>query len=204
MRIEWCERYSDQQIHVIADETPDGFTFAERESWDVCWVEVAPTPDLVAKASFFLEAAARPDYDGPYVFRHKPGDHSVIRVFMKPQCDLTPENVSAPAHPETQVPSEPENPWIAESFYLFAIAVIVLLGTLAAVVLHQLAALPLTLGFAPLLIVLLGTFRLIQGGHLTQTRFVKLILEALKLLRISMRPEAAKRPAIIPKARSRE
>lgn len=205
MRIEWTERYAEEQIHVIADETPAGFSFAERGTWDTCWLDVAPTPDLCAKASYFLEAAEDPAYDGPYVFRRKLGDPSVIRVVIKPGCDLDSGRLQMPARDRLQPAPEHRNPWIFDSFYLFGAVVIVLLGAVVEKIVDRFAPALFILSLAPLLIILLTTFRLIYDGRLTQGRFLKIVLEALRFLRIPVgSTESNKRGGKLITSRSRK
>ena len=189
MRIQWTETYLDQQIHFIADEMPNGFCFAEREGWENCWLDVPATPDLLRKASYFLEAAQDPDYDGPYVFRRKAGDDSVIRVFLKPGSDVDQGRLPKPARDRFQPVPAQKNPWVLDSFYLFAAGVMVLLGVLVAKVVDQVAAVLFILALAPLQIILLTTFHLLDCGRLSQGRFQTIMQDALRFLRIPAVPK---------------
>ena len=58
-RVEWTEVKDHESYWVIADLTPEGWEFWEKNSWEVRWYPMPTTPQLVAKVERTLNGSVR-------------------------------------------------------------------------------------------------------------------------------------------------
>jgi hypothetical protein len=179
-RIQWNEIRNGEMYCMIAEQTETGFEFYESSTWETQWYRLPATEELIATAKYFAHAA-----DGRMLHMQLHFSRYAEQTIIRMSDGATEKKAGALGGKARKHHDEPANctqPWGSGSFYLFALVLLIVLGSVVEKTINHIAILPIVLLFGPLSICFIGIFQLKQDKRLSDTKFLQIILESLKSL----------------------